>query len=114
MFFLHGHQLQAGCMFLFPESASEGFLLYAPYPGGVDRAPQGVPANGKTYKILFFQHLRADRCLLLRQGGRDKTDVDKQSASAGARSTPPREGAYNKNPSLALSGIFLQDWGLCI
>ena len=26
-------------MYLFPESASEGFLLSAPSPGGVDRAP---------------------------------------------------------------------------
>ncbi len=59
-----------------PESASEGFSLSAPSPGGVDRAPADVRDRAVPQKKAmntngfspFSGHLLSrDRCLLLRQ-----------------------------------------------
>ena len=45
-------------LFLFPESASEGFLLFAPSPGGVDRARDdartGRPHKKSKENLRFF------------------------------------------------------------
>ena len=46
--------LQSPTASFFPESASEGFLLCTPSPGGVDRAPREVPGNRKTNKNQRF------------------------------------------------------------